>query len=76
MYGFKSQKISCCILFRNKSLFEIFFVNLKFKNGKSSINFENEVLIMKSVAHQNLIKLEEVFETKKVKRRVFYSSFV
>lgn len=31
---------------------------------------------MKSVAHQNLIKLEEVFETKKVKRRVFYSSFV
>jgi serine/threonine protein kinase len=29
---------------------------------------------MKSVAHQNLIKLEEVFETKKVVR--FYSSFV
>ena len=30
---------------------------------------------MKSVAHQNLIKLEEVFETKKVRPRVFYSSF-
>ena len=29
---------------------------------------------MKSVAHQNLIKLEEVFETKKVVS--FYSSFV
>ena len=35
--------------------------------SKSAISFENEVLIMKSVQHRNLIKLEEVFETKKVK---------
>ena len=31
-----------------------------------AISFENEVLIMKSVIHPNLIRLEEVFETKKV----------
>lgn len=44
--------------------FAIKIIN-KEKGGKSSITFENEVLIMKSVTHQNLIKLEEVFETKK-----------
>ncbi len=39
---------------------------VKVGGGKSGVSFENEVLIMKSVIHPNLIRLEEVFETKKV----------
>ena len=35
--------------------------------GKYAVSFENEVSIMKSVIHPNLIKLEEVFESKKVR---------
>lgn len=33
---------------------------------RSSVNFENEVIIMKTVEHPHLVKLKEVFETKKV----------
>jgi hypothetical protein len=36
------------------------------KAGKAVLNFENEVLIMKSVTHPHLIQLEEVYENKKV----------
>jgi serine/threonine protein kinase len=45
----------------------------KEKCGKSSqsgsLNFENEVIIMKSVVHENLVTLIEVYETKKVKKK-------
>lgn len=37
----------------------------KVGGGKYAVSFENEVYIMKSVIHPNLIKLEEVFESKK-----------
>jgi len=37
----------------------------KVGGGKMSTSFENEVYIMKTVIHPNLIRLEEVFETKK-----------
>jgi hypothetical protein len=40
--------------------------NLINQAGKTVLNFENEVLIMKSVTHPNLIQLEEVYENKKV----------
>ncbi|RNA10236.1 serine threonine- kinase 33-like [Brachionus plicatilis] len=52
---------------RNKETDEKFAIKIitKEKTGKTAISFENEVNIMKSVTHKNLIKLEEVFETKK-----------
>ncbi len=46
------------------------FLRINFENfqaGKAVISFENEVYIMKSVTHPNLIKLEEVYESKKVR---------
>ncbi len=42
----------------------------KVGGGRLAVSFENEVFIMKSVIHPNLIKLEEVFESKKVKRLI------
>jgi len=45
--------------------FAIKIISKEKAGSKSAISFENEVLIMKSVTHQNLIKLEEVYETKK-----------
>ncbi|CAF0710394.1 unnamed protein product [Brachionus calyciflorus] len=53
---------------KNKETDEKFAIKIinKEKCGyKSTIGFENEVNIMKSVTHKNLIRLEEVFETKK-----------
>lgn len=41
-------------------------INKEKCGNKTAISFENEVNIMKSVTHKNLIRLEEVFETKKV----------
>lgn len=60
--------LSIFFQFKLKYLFFFFF----FKAGKSSLSFENEVLIMKSVSHPNLIKLEEVYESKKVIVFFFY----
>lgn len=48
----------------NDQKFAIKMIN-KEKAGKAVISFENEVCIMKSVTHPNLIKLEEVYESKK-----------
>lgn len=45
--------------------FAIKIINKEKGGNKTTINFENEVNIMKSVTHKNLIRLEEVFETKK-----------
>jgi serine/threonine kinase 33 len=54
----------------NKETDEKFAIKIinkeKVGGGKYAVSFENEVFIMKSVVHQNLIKLEEVFESKKV----------
>lgn len=43
----------------------LFLSKIKVGGGKYAVSFENEVYIMKSVIHPNLIKLEEVFESKK-----------
>lgn len=45
--------------------FAMKIINKEKAGCKYAITFENEVLIMKSVTHQNLIRLEEVFESKK-----------
>jgi serine/threonine protein kinase len=54
----------------NKETDEKFAIKIiskeKVGGGKYAVSFENEVFIMKSVIHPNLIKLEEVFESKKV----------
>lgn len=47
----------------------------KVGGGKMAVSFENEVYIMKTVIHPNLIKLEEVFETKKVFLTDFFMIF-
>lgn len=51
----------------NKASEEKFAIKVisKEKVGGGKASFENEVFIMKSVIHPNLIKLEEVFESKK-----------
>lgn len=53
----------------NKETNEKFAIKIinkeKVGGGKYNVSFENEVFIMKSVIHPNLIKLEEVFESKK-----------
>lgn len=53
----------------NKETDEKFAIKIinkeKVGGGKYAVSFENEVFIMKSVIHPNLIKLEEVFESKK-----------
>ena len=42
------------------------------ERANRSSSFENEVHIMKSVTHPNLIKLEEVFDSKKVGYNLFF----
>lgn len=53
----------------NKDTDERFAIKIinkdKVGGGKHAVSFENEVFIMKSVIHPNLIRLEEVFESKK-----------
>lgn len=53
----------------NKETEEQFAIKIinkeKVGGGKYNVSFENEVFIMKSVIHPNLIRLEEVFESKK-----------
>lgn len=60
----------------NKETDEKFAIKIinkeKVGGGKYAVSFENEVYIMKSVIHQNLIKLEEVFESKKVCPRSYF----